>query len=251
MSPEAEAAFRAHAAAEYPRECCGLLVVVKGRERYWPCQNEASRPTERFRWRQEDYAAADDAGEIVGICHSHPDVASRPSEADRVLCEATELPWHIVAVHHGQALDIYSFEPSGYVAPLVGREFCHGVLDCYALCRDWYAREAGLVLPDFPREDRWWSDGKSRLYEDHFAEAGFELVTRTPKEHAEPLRRGDGILMQIRSPNDTPNHAAVYLGEGRGWMIHHFYGRLSSRDVYGGMWLDYTRLIVRHRDFPQ
>lgn len=47
----------------------------------------------------------------------------------------------------------------------------------------------------------------------------------------------------MRSKNGVPNHAAVYLGDGL--MLHHMYGRLSSRDVYGGYWREVTRLVVR------
>lgn len=245
MIPETIESIKAHALAEYPHEACGLVAIVKGRERYWRCRNVAPKPEDDFRLDPADYAAAEDAGEIVAVVHSHPDVAARPSAADLVQCEASGLPWVIVSVMPGPAVaEIHRFEPSGYQAPLVGRPFHHGVLDCYTLCRDWYAREAGIELPDFPREDGWWDDGHSNLYLDHFREAGFEPVGQVDEV---VLQRGDVILMQIRSKNDVPNHAGVYLGDGQ--FIHHMYGRLSSRDVYGGMWRDYTRLIVRHRNF--
>ena len=41
--------FLAHAEQVYPKEACGLVVCVDGREQYWPCQNlagddESARP---------------------------------------------------------------------------------------------------------------------------------------------------------------------------------------------------------------
>jgi len=84
MTPETQAAAIAHALAEYPRESCGLVVVVKGRERYWPCRNVATTPSDHFVMNEKDYAAADDAGEVTMLVHSHPDAHAQPSEADRV-----------------------------------------------------------------------------------------------------------------------------------------------------------------------
>ncbi|KAF1045600.1 C40 family peptidase [Xylophilus sp.] len=242
MTPETEAAIHAHAVAEYPRECCGVIVVRKGRERYIACRNVATTPQDHFVLSPADFAAAEDEGEITSIVHSHPDVPARPSEGDRVACERSGLPWVIVSVMAGDAgpapADTQVIEPTGYEAPLVGRQWAHGVLDCWALVRDWYARERGVELPDPPRADGWWNDGVSALYNDRvLRDANLVPVG------ADALAPGDVILMQIRSGNQVPNHAAVYLGDGQ--ILHHLHGRLSSRDIYGGYWQEVTRSVWR------
>ena len=130
--------------------------------------------------------------------------------------------------------EIVSLEPSGFVAPLVGRPFSHGVLDCYALIRDWYKQERGIELPDFERRDEWWLHGQD-LYMQNFAAAGFAPITG-------PMQVGDVVLMQIRSP--VANHAGVYIGNGH--IMHHVARRMSSRDVYDGYWQENTRMVVRY-----
>lgn len=250
------AAIRAHAIAEYPRECCGLVVSTPaGRERYVRCRNTAPG-TDHFVMAAEDYAAAEDLGQVVALVHSHPDAPATPSAADRVACEASGLPWYIVEVRKGNdgivaTGEVHSFAPEGYQAPLLGRPFAHGVLDCYSIVRDWYQRARGISLPDFAREDGWW-EGDQELYLDHFAEAGFRRL-----DDGETLEPGDVILMQVLSKRT--NHAAVYLGAEplaerpdlyplADAMLHHLYGRPSSREVYGGYWREITRLVVRHKD---
>lgn len=240
MEVTTRAAAIAHAIAEYPRESCGLVIVSDGVERYWPCVNRATSRADHFIISPEDYANAEDAGEVVAVVHSHPDATAKPSDGDLVSCEATGLRWHIFAIHR-DALDEQvklfaesAFEPSGYEAPLVGRDFCHGVLDCFALVRDYYQRELGIELPDFDRTDEWWSKGQN-LYMDNYAKCGFVPV------NPDNLQRGDIILMQIRSP--VPNHAGVYTGDGL--FLQHLYGRKSSRDVYGGYWKEKTVLVIR------
>lgn len=244
MTPQTRDAICGHALRAYPAESCGLVVIAKGRERYVPCRNMATTASEHFVLAAEDYATAEDYGEVAAVVHSHPDASSRPSEGDRVACEQSGLPWIIVSVMPGGAgpsvADVFEMAPEGYTAPLVGRPFQHGILDCWGLCRDWYARTWGLMLPSPHRPDNWWDDGHSDLYGDTaLRAAGFLPAT-------DPWRAGDLILMQVHSKNDVPNHAAIYLGDG--WMLHHFYGRLSSRDRWGGYWSDCFRSAWRHRE---
>lgn len=218
-----------HAAQAQPRECCGLAVVRRGRLRYWPCRNIAGEA--EFAIHPEDQAAAEDAGEVVAVCHSHVHLPPEPSEADRVMCERTGLPWLIVSWPTGAHAVI---TPSGHRPPLVGRQFVHGVMDCYTLARDYYA-SIGIELPDYSREDEWWLNGGD-LYRRHFAEAGFVAVSGEPRSH-------DALLMQVASP--VPNHAAVMVEPGI--ILQHCHGRLSSRDVYGGYWRKVTTHVLRHR----
>lgn len=224
--------IREHAAREYPRESCGVVVVARGRRRYLTCRNIAER-NEHFVIAPEDYVAAEDAGEVVMIVHSHPGVPAIPSQADMVGIEKTGLPWLIVNWPTG-AYTVTA--PSGYVPPLIGREFAHGVLDCLTLIQDWYRTELGITLKDYPREDEWWLKGKD-YYRERFADCGFVTAP------SGGLKPHDVIFMQVAAP--VPNHGAVYLGDDQ--IIHHVMHRLSSRDVYGGWWRKITTGVVRHR----
>lgn len=222
----------AHAARDYPREACGLVIVVKGRTRYRPCRNLAEKDGE-FVLHPEDWAAAEDAGTVSMVVHSHPNLPAQPSQADLVACERSGLPWLIVSWPSGE---LHEFVPSGYRAPLIGRRFAIGVLDCWSLIRDYYACSLSILLPDFPREDRWWEKGHN-LYMRHYRDAGFEIVADAPRAH-------DLLAMQIGSSD--PSHGAVFLGDGS--ILHHLANRLSSRDVYGGWYRKVTRHVMRHRE---
>ena len=242
LTADAVVAAEAHLRACYPTEGCGLVAIIKGRQRFVPCRNSAASPAEHFRIAPQDWAAVEDSGEIVAVIHSHPDQSAAASEHDRVACEASGLPWYIVSVRPLDVSLIGSpepiaerecpewtyIEPSGYEAPLVGRSYAWGVLDCYALIRDWYRRERGILLPDVEREPEFWLRGVD-LYGQQYSHAGFRRVA-----DSEPIEPGDVLLFQMRSP--VPNHAGVYIGDGL--VLHHMVNRLSSRDVWGGYLAD-------------
>lgn len=247
MNKKTSAAAHAHAIAEFPRESCGLIVARGKSQEYFPCKNAALTTSEHFVITAGEWDAAEDIGKVTGVVHSHPNETSRPSDADKAACEISKLPWFILSVYknidkEGSPPEVHSesaIAPSGWVAPLLGREFSFGILDCYTLIKDYYLQEMNIVLPDIKRKDKFWERGED-LYMKNFKKFGFSVVEG-------PVLPGDVIIMQIRATQ--ANHAGVFLGDvegtGSNLFLHHMYGQLSTRDIYGGYWAEHTRLIVR------
>ncbi|HBY9809078.1 TPA: C40 family peptidase [Klebsiella aerogenes] len=232
LSQRLKNAIEMHAADVYPNECCGLITRVGRQRRYIRCENSHETPAEHFRISAGDWIATEDAGDVLAVVHSHPDAGPHASAEDLQGCQKTGLPWIIISWPEGD----YTVTTPDDTPPLLNRPFIHGSWDCYGLVRDWYQQERGIELPDFPRDDNWWSRGEN-LYVRHYAEAGFY-------SHASDLQAGDVILMQYKA--DEINHAGIYLGDGK--MLHHMYGQLSCEVPYGGIWRERTMLTLRHKN---
>jgi len=234
ISEEIKAKALVHAKEEAPSESVGLVHIVKGRERYFRCKNQAEEPELHFSLDPADYLKCEQQGEIVAVIHSHPKTNPNPSEADKVACERSNLPWFIVNPNTEKWA---YYEPSGFKLPYVGRHWAHGIVDCYTLCKDWYERELGIKFREYNRQDEWWHKGEN-LYADNFKREGMKEIK------LEEIQYGDALLMKIDST--VPNHAAIYLGENI--ILHHVHNRLSSRDVYkwGGYYHKMTAMVLRH-----
>ena len=238
-----EAIFN-HAAACYPRESCGFIV---NRE-YIECRNVADSDNE-FKIDPRDLVKAEKLGKIEAIVHSHPDGSSQPSTFDKLQMSKHGVPWVICAYPE---LDIAVHKDKDYQAPLINREYIHGVLDCYSIVRDYYSRELNIELDNFERQDLWWESADSEdLYTANFKSQGFVEVDN--------LQRHDIILCRVQ-PTHHVNHALIYLGDdgsltseqsehvvNNHLMLHHPYLRRSRREIYGNIWQERTALIIRHK----
>ena len=80
------AELRAHAAAEAPNECCGVLVLRDGvAERYVRGRNKLASP---YRYELDvdpEVWFLEDDGYELAVFHSHPDTEPIPSRTDREL----------------------------------------------------------------------------------------------------------------------------------------------------------------------
>lgn len=64
----------------YPNEACGFLVRTTGEKyRFMEARNVAENPENTFVMHADDIIAAEDAGDVVAIWHSHTDASADAS----------------------------------------------------------------------------------------------------------------------------------------------------------------------------
>lgn len=244
LTDEIRNAINAHANECHPKEACG--VIVNGE--YIPCTN-ISTDDNQFEIDVIDLVGAEKEGKITAYVHSHSgfgEASTKPSQLDMVQMGLHGLPWVIA---NGVDVDLY--QPIDYKAPLLGRNYYHGTLDCYSLVKDYYQRELGITLGDYKRDDVWWESADSEpLYLDNFKAEGF-IEVDTIREH-------DLILCRL-GRTEHVNHALVFIGDGKlksertddvigdSLVLHHPYNRESLREIYGEQWQRRAAIIIRHK----
>lgn len=236
VSKKTLAAIMAHAAAEYPRECCGVVVRkgTRGME-FIPLRNTHPDPENYFTLDRNEYERVYMDRDVIRIIHSHcgDGAAAIFSEADKASCNETGITFGLVALPAGEYAEL---EPQ-LDRPLIGREFVVGVQDCYSLVMAWH-RKHGIELKDFRTPYPWWERGEDRFTPENFAAAGFVQCDPQP---------GCMLVMQVQC--DVANHCGILLPSGE--ILHHLFGRPSGRDAYFGSWLEkVNRYCVRHKDLP-
>lgn len=259
-----------HAKACYPNECCGLI-ARKGNKQEVICgRNISDHPRHHFVLHPHDYVAAESAGEILAIYHSHCEESPTASDADRTVAEKHGLP--IITVGLTRKIGVTSvpvtrnaapvrpatsflatsesqdtgsdfeepqwgiYKPIGWKHPLEGRPFVYGVLDCFTLLQDTYEKELNIKLPDLTYGGDWWNH--TDIFGENLESFGFVRV-RSPIKY-------DLIVMKL--DGKYPNHVSIYWGDGM--MLHHGPGHLSGMHPYiceHGYYARCTTGFYRHK----
>ncbi len=222
-----------HAKDQDPKESCGLLLNIRGKEKYFACKNLSTWANQCFIIDPEDYVKGSDLGDIIAIIHSHPTTQPIASEADKISCEETNLPWYII---NPKTEQWGSYKPTGYKAPLIGRQWVWGVTDCWALVRDWYKQELGITLRDWERPITPEEFIANPMFVKCADATGFKELR--PQEK---LENGDLLFMSIMTTG--LNHVAIFLD---GDVLHHLADRISCKEPYNEWLLKCTGMRLRY-----
>jgi proteasome lid subunit RPN8/RPN11 len=222
--PDVVAAIKRYAIDQYPFEMCGAITP----DGFAPLRNVSPLPAVNFDCN-DAIGVLSAADRLLGLVHSHPDGPFGPSDHDMRQQIAMDIPWGLVACDSQSSTEPFWWHDGFEPPPLEGRQFRHGPSgtdgkgDCYALVRDYYRMERGILLPEFPRTDNWWARGDADLYRHGYAAAGFRVVDSQFPEV------GDIGIVQIGRTR-VPNHAVIYVGSGR--ILHHLTNNLSVQDSF-------------------
>ena len=231
MSWKQDALF--HAKDQDPKESCGLLIDIKGKEKYYPCKNLSNYSQQCFIIDPEDYAKAEDNGKILAVIHSHPVTPPIASQADMISCEESGLVWHIV---NPKTEQWGFYKPSGYKPPLIGRHWVWGITDCWSLVRDWYKEKLGITLRDWDRPTTPEEFIENPMFEKCAWRTGFRQLRPDEK-----LENGDLLFMSIMATG--LNHVAIFLD---GDVLHHLADRISCKEPYNQWLFKCTGMRLRY-----
>ena len=222
--------IKKHFDTEYPREACGIIGIVKGKKKWFPCQNVAESDDD-FVMSSENWFKVKRQADILAIVHNHTNNDNTPSENDINNCNVLGIPYYIFSYPD---LELNIVEPKENFNPLLGREYSFGVTDCFEAMRDWLRQENINIPKRAAFEDDWWLKGLDYFTENIISEWGFYKVD-TPQKN-------DLLVFAVDSK--IGNHCGVYLGNDV--FFHHAENRLSCRESIYPFWVKNIIGIYRH-----
>ncbi len=210
-------------------ETCALILETHSTHELFFCEN-VSNEKDSFIINPLEYLKAQAIGKVVGVVHSHVDGPDEFSQSDIHSSERTGLPFYLYNI---ESKNLIEYIPMKFRGPLIGRDWVHGINDCFTLIKDYYKQHLFIDLKDMYRAPYWWEQ-TSNLYMLNFSDYGFRVV-KTPQVN-------DIALCKVGSP--VPNHGAIVLDNN--YILHHFYKHLSCTEVFGMLWRKSAKLFLRH-----
>lgn len=222
--------IRTHFDKEYPKEACGVIGIVKGKKKWFPCRNIAESD-EDFVMSSEDWFDIKKKADIFAIVHNHINSSNEPSQSDINNCNALGIPYYIFSYPE---LELNILEPKEIFNPLIGREYIFGSSDCFEAMRDWLASENIQIPAREPFEDDWWEKGI-----DYFTE---ENIKNWNHIKVDSPQKNDVLIFAVDS--SVGNHCGVYLENDI--FFHHAENRLSCRESLYPFWAKHIIGIYRY-----
>jgi proteasome lid subunit RPN8/RPN11 len=222
--------IKEHFEKEYPREGCGIIGIVKGEKKWFPCTNIATDDND-FVLSTKEWINVKRQADIFAVVHSHIEQSNEPSSTDVNACNAVGVPYWIFTY---PTMELNIVEPAKRFEPLIGREYEFGVTDCFEATRDWLATKDIDIPPRAPFFNEWWDKG-----EDYFTEDNIKNWNHVKVEIPKP---NDVLIFNVKS--NIANHCGVYLGNDI--FYHHAVNRLSCRESLYPWWGQYLTGIYRH-----
>ena len=232
--------IRDHALEESPNECCGILYQDKEsfELKALKCNNLADNKKMMFSIDPKDYLKASKLGEIISFYHSHVN-SSNFSDYDKIQSEQHEIKFIMYSLKDQK---FNEYVPKGADSYYIGRDFCLGTQDCYTLGRDYYRNELDLKIKDYDRGFEY-SSTNSDLYEKHYSDEGFAIVSEGPVEDLSTLKKHDAISMKCYGKRN-PSHGAIYVDNNL--ILHHQVNCYSRIEEYNSEFKKRTTHILRH-----
>lgn len=246
--------------ANLDKEVCGLITLSDGEYRYEKVENVHEEPAHNFRMDPVARMRLMTDDNVIGYAHSHPNGPNIPTCLDMSVQKRVGKPSVIASVDGERGIvEVFSFGNHLLDAPLIGRDFRYGVMDCYEAIRAWRWQNQGYKMDQYPRHDNWWSaDGvegreptELNFYQRCYSEQGYvsyEPDFSNPMSERHP-RRGDLVLMQMGSDIGIMNHAGIYVGNNL--IYEHRLGKKSGEVPVGyRLGTDMIRMWARPENNP-
>lgn len=232
--------------SQYPKEACGFILNKENDFEFVPCQNMHPEPEGNFQIDPNLYCELEE--KIAFVFHSHTGIDNfSPSKIDHESQLSFAVPWALLACDATKTTDLEIFGWNVFYKNLIGLNFKYGIRDCYSLIRSFYFNgferdgiKIQKMLKQVPTNDRWWEDASENIYINNFKDVGFQEIPLDINK----LKIGDMILMRI-GRTKCINHAALYVGNG--WILHHLYGQLSSKESINN-YVNRIEKVVRYDD---